>query len=145
MADVRPLGEQDRTAWLGLRAALYPDLPADEVGAEVTHLLGDPLEVGYGAFEDGRLVGFIEVSERPWGEGCETAPVGWIESILVSAESRRSGVGRLLVDAAANWSRARGLRELGSDVELHNSASLASHLAWGFGETMRLVMFRIRL
>ena len=36
--------------------------------------------------DDGALVGFVEVSERPWGEGCETAPVGWIESILVAAK-----------------------------------------------------------
>jgi len=145
VAEVRRLDDDDRPAWLNLRAALYPDVPAEALGAEVTHLLGDPLEAGYGVFEDGALVGFVEVSERPWGEGCETAPVGWIESILVAADRRRSGAGRLLIDAAANWSRARGLKELGSDVETSNAASLASHLAWGFGETMRLAMFRIRL
>ena len=85
------------------------------------------------------------MSERPWGEFCETAPVGWIESILVVPAARRTGIVRLLVDATANWSRARGLRELGSDVLMDNGASLMSHLSWGFEETMRVVMFRKRL
>lgn len=145
MVEVRQLSEADLEAWLALRAALHPDQTAESLSGEVAHLLADPLEAGYGAFEDGAMIGFIEVSERPWGEGCETAPVGWIENILVEAKKRRAGIGRLLIDAAANWSRARGLRELGSDVHADNTASLASHLAWGFGETIRLVMFRIRL
>lgn len=145
MAEVRRLQEVDRAQWLALRTALYPGHAEAELDSEITHLLGDPLEAGFGAFDGDRLVGFVEVSERPWGEGCETAPVGWIESILVHAGHRRHGIARLLVDATANWSRVRGLQELGSDVLIENGPSLSAHLSWGFEETMRMAMFRKRL
>ena len=145
MPEVRRLEESDRRQWLALRTTLYPGHAETELDDEITQLLGDPLEAGFGAFEDDELIGFVEVSERPWGEGCETAPVGWIESILVRSERRRNGIARLLVDATANWSRVRGLQELGSDVLIENGPSLSAHLSWGFEETMRVVMFRKRL
>lgn len=145
MPDIRRLDENDRPQWLALRTALYPDHAAAELDGEITHLLGDPLEAGFGAFEEGKLIGFVEVSERPWGDGCETAPVGWVESILIVPDKRRNGIARLLVDATANWSRTRGLQELGSDVLMENGPSLSAHLTWGFEETKRVVMFRKRL
>lgn len=145
MPEVRRLEEADRQQWLDLRIALYPDHDAPELDGEITHLLGDPLEAAFGAFEDGKLIGFVEVSERAWGDGCETAPVGWVESILIVPEKRRNGIARTLVDATANWSRVRGLQELGSDVLMENGPSLSAHLSWGFEETSRVVMFRKRL
>ncbi len=37
---------------------------------------------------------------------------------------------------------ARGLRELGSDALMDNTASHAAHRAWGFTETERVIYFR---
>jgi aminoglycoside 6'-N-acetyltransferase I len=145
MPEVRPLRPDDRAQWLELRRQLHPDYRPDVHEDEIAEVLNDPLEAGFGAFEGDDLIGFIEVSERPWGEGCETAPVGWIENLLVVPYSRLQGIGRRLVDATANWSRTRGLSELGSDVVYENETSLITHQRWGFEETMRLVMFRKRL
>ena len=145
MPEVRPLRHNDRAQWLELRQQLHPDYRIDVHEDEIALVLNDPLEAGFGAFESEDLVGFIEVSERPWGEGCETAPVGWIENLLVVSDSRMAGIGRRLVDATANWSRLRGLSELGSDVVFEYETSLITHARWGFEETMRLVMFRKRL
>ena len=145
MPEVRPLRHNDRAQWLELRQQLHPDYRIDVHEDEIALLLNDPLEAGFGAFVGESLVGFIEVSERPWGEGCETAPVGWIENLLVRSGSRQQGIGRSLVDATANWSRTRGLSELGSDVVFENETSLVTHSRWGFEETMRLVMFRKRI
>ncbi len=99
-------------------------------------------QVGFGAFEGGTLVGFAEASERAYGDGCDTAPVAWLEGIYVEPAYRRTGIGGLLVDAVVQWARTRGHTELGSDVEVANATSLAGHARWGFVETGRLVMLR---
>ncbi len=146
MAELRLLGEADRRQWLALRFALWPRDDDGSLDAEITEILAsDGLLAAYGAFDAGALVGFIEVGERPWGEGCDTAPVGWVEGIYVDPGYRRSGVGEMLAAAAEAWASGRGYSELGSDVEATNIVSLASHAAWGFGETKRLVMLRKRL
>jgi aminoglycoside 6'-N-acetyltransferase I len=145
MLELRRLAEGDENQWLELRRELHPGFAASEHEAEMAELLDDPLQAAFGAFSGDRLVGFVEVSERPWGEGCSTAPVGWIENLLVARDVRRQGTARELMEAAAQWVRSRGLKELGSDVDEGNAPSLAGHLAWGFEETMRLVMFRRRL
>ncbi len=142
MAEVRRLRPDDRAAWLSLRVLLNPDDTASMLEEEMAFVLADPEQAAFGAFEGGIMVGFVEVGTRDWGEGCETAPLAWIESILVLSGMRRRGVGGALIESAAGWARQRGLRELGSDAELNNLASISSHAAWGFEETLRLVTFR---
>ena len=97
---------------------------------------------GFGAFEDGAPIGFAEVSQRAYGDGCDTAPVAWLEGIFVMPRYRQRGVGKLLVAAVEDWGRSRGLSELGSDAALDNLTSRLSHVLWGFDETERVVMFR---
>ena len=146
MTDIRQLTEADRQQWLAQRLALWPREDATAFDVEMAATLATPATmVAFGAFEDGRLVGFAEAAERPWGEGCETAPVAWLEGIYIEPEARRAGIGRLLVDAVCNWARVREYQELGSDVLEENAGSLASHANWGFEETTRVVNFRIRL
>jgi len=45
-------------------------------------------------------VGFVEVSLRPYAEGCDTRPVGYLEGGYVAPEWRGQGIGRALVEAA---------------------------------------------
>ena len=138
---IRKLGPADRDAWAALRHALWPHAPLPELRDELEQLdAGD--FAGLGAFEGDLLVGFAEVSQRPYGDGCDTAPVAWLEGIYVLPAWRRTGVGRRLVEAVEQWARRRGLRELGSDAELANLTSRLSHARWGFGETERVVRFR---
>lgn len=145
-AEVRRLGEADRSAWLALRLALWPRQTAEEFDEDITGMLADPdVMPAFGAFEAQRLIGFAEAGERPWGDGCETAPVGWLEGIYVEPEYRRHGIGRALVAAVAQWATARGYAELGSDAAAPNHISLKCHAQWGFEETKRVVMFRKRL
>jgi aminoglycoside 6'-N-acetyltransferase I len=94
---------------------------------------------------EGSLAGFISLSLRPWAEGCESVPVPYIEGWWVEPDVRHRGVGRLLMRAAEEWCRANGFTELGSDVEVHNDASLRAHEALGFEPTLRLQFFRRRL
>jgi aminoglycoside 6'-N-acetyltransferase I len=93
----------------------------------------------------GGLGGFVSLSVRPWAEGCDAAPVPFVEAWWVDADLRGTGVGRALIDAAERWCRAHGHAELGSDVVVDNHASLRAHAAVGFEPTLRLQFFRKRL
>jgi len=90
----------------------------------------------------GGLAGFVEVGTRSYAEGCETQPVAYIEGWYVDPDWRRQSVGRALLGAVEAWARTAGHREVGSDVELDNTVSLAAHRAAGYEEVVRLVCFR---
>jgi aminoglycoside 6'-N-acetyltransferase I len=138
---IRPLGPADHAAWAGLRHALWPEIGRAELGHELEELLRTPF-AGFGAFDGTAMIGFAEVSERPWGDGCDTAPVAWLEGIFMAPTHRRQGIARRLVAAVEAWARARDLTELGSDAELDNLVSRIGHARWGFAETERVVRFR---
>jgi aminoglycoside 6'-N-acetyltransferase I len=138
---VRQLGVGDRDGWAALRHALWPHHSIEELRDELSDMLKGDF-AGFGAFDGATPVGFVEVSQRLYGDGCDTAPVAWLEGILVLPAFRRQGIARRLVAAVEAWARARGLTELGSDAELDNVVSRLSHARWGFAETERVVRFR---
>jgi aminoglycoside 6'-N-acetyltransferase I len=65
---VRPLTPQDLPAYLALRQALWPEGGGDP--EEVEALLQDPRQAAFVAEEEGLLLGLVEVSLRPYAEGC---------------------------------------------------------------------------
>lgn len=145
---IRPATLADLDAIAGLRSALWPGESAEALRAEAEASLasGDARLATLVAVEGGKAVGFAEVSLRTdYVNGCETCPVAFLEGIYVRPEWRRRAIGRALVEAAAQWGRDRGCRELASDALLDNTASLRFHGAAGFEETERVVCFRKRL
>ena len=122
-----------------MRLALWPDCSDADIDPwlarvdAATFLAEQP---------DGILCGFVEVGSRPYAEGCETSPVGYIEGWWVDEGARRTGTGRALLRAAEEWARERGHMEMGSDALLDNTASHAAHERCGYREVERLVMFR---
>lgn len=144
MIELRPLLAADRAQWLVLRQALWPGHDLEALGQEIDQY--DPANTtAIGAFDGDTLVAFAEASIRPWGDGCDTAPVGWLEGIFVAPDYRSRGIARRLVMAVEAWTRGKGLTELGSDALIENATSIARHGQWGFEETKRVVMFRKRL
>lgn len=144
---VRPLAAGDRDAWLAARAALWPDADPAELAREVEAHLGgarDVVEIVFVADADGP-VGFVELSLRPYVDGCAGSPVPYVEAWWVAPAWRRRGLGRGLIAAAARWAQQRGCTELASDALIENSASIAAHTALGFAETGRIVQFRMDL
>ena len=91
------------------------------------------------ADDDGRLVGFLEASIRPYVEDCATDNVGYLEGWYVEPDSRRLGIGAELVRRAESWARQKGCTEMASDAEIGNDTSLEAHLRLGYVETSRLV------
>lgn len=144
MTTIREAVATDAAEWLRMRSALWP---ADDHASEVeayfrmgsTPLLAVVLVADRNG---GGLGGFVELGLRPYAEGCESTPVPFIEGWYVDDDLRRTGVGRALIEAAEDWARAAGHREIASDVEIDNDGSVAAHEAIGYEEVVRLVCFR---
>ena len=95
--------------------------------------------------EPGQLIGFLEVSIRPFVEDCETDHVGYLEGWYVEPGVRARGIGREMVRIAEQWAREKGCEEMASDAEIDNELSLSAHKGLGYAETSRLVHLRKEL
>ncbi len=135
---VRPLRREDLPAYLALRRELWPE--AGEEGVEA--LLEGLQQAAFVAEVEGELVGFVEVGLRPYAEGCETSPVGYLEGWYVRPPWRRQGVGRVLVERAEAWARDQGCTEMASDAQLENLPGQEAHRHLGYQEVERIVCFR---
>jgi aminoglycoside 6'-N-acetyltransferase I len=149
MIRVRPAHHADVPRWAELRAALWPDGSPAEHAAEARAFFdlnesGDATLEAVLVAEDPAegVIGFAELSRRPYAEGCTTSPVGFLEGWYVAPAHRGRGVGRALVAAAEAWARSMGCREFASDTELDNTASAAAHRALGFEEVEIIRCFR---
>ncbi|HEY4013961.1 MAG TPA: GNAT family N-acetyltransferase [Polyangiaceae bacterium] len=93
--------------------------------------------------EDGEILGVIEVGLRSHADGCDARhPVGFIEGWYVEPAHRARGVGRALMRAAEDWSKAQGCREVASDTWADHEPSQRAHEALGFEVVDRCVHFR---
>jgi aminoglycoside 6'-N-acetyltransferase I len=137
--NVRRYQPVDRQAYQALRKKLWPDC----TDADNDSWFAREDATSFLAFRaDGSMCGFVEVGSRPYAEGCDSSPVGYIEGWWVDADMRRRGVGRALIDAAEDWCRSKGWTEVASDALIDNEVSHASHRALGYAEVERLVTFR---
>ena len=143
---IRHARPDDARSWATLRNALWPDQPLEELLDEAeTFFSTDDVRLASVLVAEKPsegLVGFAELSLRPYAEDCRTSPVAFLEGWYVTPSMRRQGVGRALVRAAEEWGRAQGCREFGSDTQFDNSASIAAHLALGFDDAGALRSFR---
>lgn len=144
---VRPLRESDIAEWLRLRKILWDELTEDEHKAEMLDIYehSDSQLVLVAELDNGKLVGFLEASIRPFVEDCHTDHVGYLEGWFVEADYRGLGIGKKLVQNAENWARQKGCTEMASDAEIGNDLSLQVHLKLGYEETSRLIHLRKNL
>ncbi len=145
---IRLVTSQDRSEWLRMREALWPSDAADrgdEHEREIAAFFANenPMLATFVAVRpDGSLGGFLEAGTRPYADGCDSSPVGYIEGWYVDPDLRRTGVGGDLVRAAETWAKSLGLTEMASDAEVDNEISLDAHAALGYEEVGRVVQFR---
>jgi aminoglycoside 6'-N-acetyltransferase I len=134
---------------LELWIALYPDAETPEIELEEMRRWFDRDDtatfVAVDAAQPDRLIGYADVGERPYADGCSTSPVAYLEAWYVSAEFRKQGIGKALMNAVVQWARNRGHTELASDTTFENTLSQRLHQKLGFEETDRIVQFRKRL
>ena len=82
------------------------------------------------AEKEGTLAGFIHVRESKddiSGEACATVPL-----LAVAANAQGSGIGKLLMQAAENWSKAQGFRLLHLEVFSTNDQARRFYDSLGF-------------
>jgi aminoglycoside 6'-N-acetyltransferase I len=144
---VRPVTHADAAAWLAMRNALWPEEDDDDHPKEIARFLEGgstiaDVQAVLIAEDDGEILGFAELSIRPYAEGCQTDRVGFLEGWYVVPEARRRGVGRALVAAAEGWARAQGCTEFASDTLVDNDVSTTAHHALGFEEVEIIRCFR---
>jgi len=145
---IRPAAAADATAWAAMRHALWPDSDAGALADEALAFLSGetPATMLAAAFvaaaSDGALLGMIELSLRPYADGCESSPVPYVEGWYVVVGHRGRGIGRALFTAAEDWARQRGHTEIASDALLDNTISEQVHNALGFEEVERAIRFR---
>ena len=139
---VRRYEPRDRREYQRMREALWPDC---EDSDNDTWLARDDATTFVALRDDGSYCGFVEVGSRPYAEGCDTSPVGYVEGWWVAEDVRRQGVGRVLIEAAEKWARSRGYTEMASDALIDNDVSHRSHRALGYEEVERIVTFRKNL
>ena len=144
--EVRPVRQSDKQTWASLRARLWPSADAVMLASEAATFLGGneipTIAAVFLAEDEAVPLGFLELALRSFSDGCDSMPVPHVEGWYVEPFARGRGVGRALMQAAEDWARQHGYRELGSDTEPWNEASLAAHARFGFEETERLVKFR---
>jgi aminoglycoside 6'-N-acetyltransferase I len=142
---VRPATPEDSAPWLKMRQALWPEGASDhpfEIASYFAGRLRMPLQVLL-AFDDAGLpVGFVELSIRPFAEGCDTDSVAYLEGWYVAPEARVQGVGRSLIQAAERWAREEGCSEFASDALVENEIGAAAHRALGFTEVVQIRCFK---
>jgi len=129
-----------------MRCLLWPAEDANGLAAELESMLANPdTPVFVAERGGGGLCGLLEAGTRPYADGCDTSPVGYLEGWYVDEDVRGQGVGGALVAEAEDWAGARGLREMASDAGLDNEASHRAHIALGYDEAERLVHFAKKL
>jgi aminoglycoside 6'-N-acetyltransferase I len=142
-ATVRVLQESDLSEWLRLRKLLWDETSENDHRDEMLDIIEHADSQCVVVAETGdQLVGFLEVSIRPFVEDCETDHVGYLEGWFVEHGHRRKGIGEALVKFAEDWARRKGCTEIASDAEVGNDLSLKAHEALGYVETSRLIHLR---
>lgn len=140
---IRLFRESDFDSWLRLSAALFPEHTPTELAPWLREFRArTDAEVFIACRDDDTICGFVQVASRPYADGCDTSPVGFIEAWFVDPDMRRTGVGRALLAAAEDWARARGYSEMASDALIDNTISHRAHERAGYIEVERAVRYR---
>ncbi len=140
---IRAYRDTDWPDWLRMTRALFSEYSEEELvrGMREFRTRSDA-DVFVAERDDGSIAGFVEVGTRPYADGCETSPVGYVEAWYVDPDARRIGYGRALLEAAEDWARRKGYSEMGSDARLDNEISHAAHRRAGYTEVDRILQFR---
>jgi GNAT superfamily N-acetyltransferase len=137
---VRVMSPEDATTVAALAGELGYPASASDISTRYQAIERDPdarLFVAQNA--DGVVVGWIHVQALHF---LESDARGEIEGLVVAASARRTGVGRLLVRAAEDWTISRGLRLIGVRSNQVRTEAKMFYERIGFGVVKTQNVFR---
>jgi aminoglycoside 6'-N-acetyltransferase I len=140
LGDIVEVSKENMPPWVEMGVSLWPDHSFEEMRETCVSILDSQKETGFLCRLYGEYVGFINVSIRAdYVEGSSSSPVGYVEGIYVQASHRKRGIAKRLLQRAESWARSKGCTQMGSDIELGNTASYAFHKKAGFQEANRII------
>jgi|WetSurMetagenome_2_1015567.scaffolds.fasta_scaffold216498_2 streptothricin acetyltransferase len=83
-------------------------------------------DFSFGAYENGLLVGILIAEQRAWNHSL------WVWEFHVHPAHRGQGVGRALMEHAAEKARAAGLRTMVCETQNQNSNAIKAYRKLGF-------------
>ena len=129
------------TEFLPMRIALYGG-SLSEHREEIKRLFENRIPY-FIFYKKGELL--LELSLRPFADGCKSSPILYIEGIFIAEHLRGQGFGQKLVAFTKKYAAELGCSELASDAEISNVDSQSFHEKVGFEETGRVVLYRMAL
>lgn len=132
--------KKDFAEWVDLGVEFWFKWKKEDIKKEFKKILTSKNETSFICRDDkGLAVGFINVAIRTdYVEGSKTHLVGYLEGVYVKKAFRNRGIATLLFKEAKKWFAVKKVKEIGSDVEIHNKKSQRFHAKLGFkrGETL---------
>lgn len=130
----------DLPAAQNLLAQLNYDIPLDELAQRVENVIIRDDHVILLAKDDaGATLGLIHVYVRA---ALEKPIEAYIQSLVVNADARRSGVGASLNQAAEDWVKDRGLKSITLHTQIHRTDTLSFYTREGYAEITQSRMLR---
>lgn len=121
---------------------LWPENEYEELSQEILFKLDSEKDMYFLAIIEDAVVGFIYMSIRyDYVEGSSSSPVGYVEGIYVKSAYRYMGIGKELVAKGEEWAKAKGCKEIASDILFDNTDSYNFHSKVGFKEANRIICF----
>lgn len=87
----------------------------------------------------GNALGLIHVYERA---ALEKPVEAYIQSLVVTKAARRSGVGKVLNEAAESWAKDRGLQSIALHTQMHRDDAVSFYTEEGYAEITQSRMLR---
>ena len=86
---IRAYRDDDWLDWLRMSLTLFPHHSAEELAPGMQEFRGRAdADVFVVERADGSVAGFVEVGARPYADGCDTSPVGYVEAWYVDPDVR---------------------------------------------------------
>ena len=140
---INKVTKKDFLEWLKMGTEFWTKRSKQEIKNEFERITSSKKEVSFICHDESSAVGFIALSLRSdYVEGSDfkqkTKQVGYLEAIYVRSKYRNKGIAKDLMKVAEKWFKEKQVKEIGSDVEVHNLVSQKFHKKIGFkkGETL---------
>lgn len=121
---------------------LWVDCSLKEELENYGSIIGSEDEVCFLVKEQEKYIAFAHLSIRnDYVEGATCLPIAYIEGVYVKPNYQKRGIAKMLIEVAENWAKQKGLRQIASDTDIANLASIDFHKKIGFIEVERIVCF----